>query len=85
MYTGTENERKSNNKSNIVKRLLVLMVMAMSLAFSGIQSAPTTQASAFCDMVCTDYIDPSDGKCYTRCCPADETCKVRCVIMPCEK
>jgi hypothetical protein len=82
-YTSIKYERKSNSKSTMVKRLLVLLMITMSLVFSGAQSTPTAQASAFCDMVCSDFIDPTDGQCYTRCCPADEMCKVRCVITPC--
>ena len=85
MYTSIKDERKSNSKSTTVKRLLGLLMITMSLMFSGASSAPPAQASAFCDMVCSDFIDPSDGQCYTRCCPADEMCKVRCVLMPCEK
>ena len=83
MYTGTKSELKSNSKSTIVKRLLVLLMITMSLVFSGAQSSQAVQANAFCDMVCSDFIDPSDGQCYTRCCPADDMCKIRCTITPC--
>jgi hypothetical protein len=82
-YASIKDELKSNSKSTMVKHLLVLLMITMSLVFSGASSAPTAKASAPCDMVCTDYIDPADGQCYTRCCPADEMCKVRCVITPC--
>ena len=84
-YASIQHERKSNSKGSMVKRLLVLMMITMSLAFSGASLTPITKAGVPCDMVCTDFIDPADGQCYTRCCPADETCKIRCFIMPCQK
>ena len=84
-YTSIKEERKSNSKSIMVKHLLVLLLITMSLVFSGASATPTAKASAPCDMVCADYIDPSDGQCYTRCCPANDECKIRCFIMPCQK
>ena len=84
-YTSIKDELKSNSKNTMVKRLLVLLMITMSLVFSGASVTPTAEAGAPCDMVCTDYIDPVDGQCYTRCCPENDTCKIRCVIMPCEK
>ena len=84
MYTNTRDERKSDNKGNVIKRLLVLMMITMSLMFAGAHSTPTVQAGAPCDMVCTEFIDPNDGQCYVRCCPADEACKVRCFVTPCK-
>jgi hypothetical protein len=83
-YTSIKDERKSNSKSTMMKRLLVLLMITMSLMFSGASSTPTAQAGAPCDMECTDFIDPTDGQCYTRCCPTDEMCKIRCVLMPCK-
>jgi hypothetical protein len=84
MSTNKKDERKSNSKSTMMKRLLVLMMITMSLVFSGAQSTPTANAGAPCDMICTEFIDPNDGQCYVRCCPADEACKVRCFITPCK-
>jgi hypothetical protein len=85
MYTSIKDERKSNSKSTMMKRLLVLVMMTMSLVFAGAQSMSSAKASAPCDMVCNDYIDPSNGQCYTRCCPENPECKIRCFIMPCGK
>src|SRR5215208_3539272 len=84
-YTHKKDERKSNSKSTMVQRLLMLSMITMSLMFSGVSATSITKASAPCDMVCTNYIDPADGQCYTRCCPADDLCKIRCVLMPCDK
>lgn len=84
MYTDKKGERKSDNKGNVIKRLLVLLMITMSLAFAGASATPVTNAGAPCDMVCSDFIDPTDGQCYTRCCPADEACKIRCFITPCK-
>lgn len=84
-YTSIKDERKSNINSIMMKRLLVLLMVTMSLLFSGASSSQTAQASAPCDMVCTKYIDPADGQCYISCCPENDECKVRCIITPCEK
>lgn len=84
-YTSIKDERKSNSNSTMMKRLLVLLMITMGVMLSGVQSAPTVHAGAPCEMVCTEFIDPTDGQCYTRCCPEESTCKIRCVIMPCEK
>jgi hypothetical protein len=91
MYTNKNNERESDRKShfssyfstrqrNAMKRLLVLLLMTISLAFAGARSTPIVKAGGGCEMVCTQYIDPSDGQCYIACCPADSDCK-----MPCER
>ena len=85
MYIKVKDERKTDSKSTMVKRLLVLLMITMSLVFSGASSTLTANASAPCDMDCTKYIDPADGQCYISCCPVNEECKVRCVITPCEK
>jgi hypothetical protein len=83
-YTSIKDERKSNSKSTMVKRLLVLLMMTMSLVFAGASSTPTTKASAFCDLVCgLPFIDPSDGQCYRMCCPINEECNRPCEIRPC--
>jgi hypothetical protein len=80
MYTGTKDERKSNSKSTMVNRLLVLLMITMSLVFSGGQSTPTALAGGGCDLVCGDpFIDPNDGQCYVMCCPQDKEC-----MRPCE-
>ena len=84
MNTKKKGERKSDNKGNAIKRLFVLLMITMSLAFAGASATPVTNAGAPCDVVCTDFIDPTDGQCYTRCCPTDEMCKIRCFIMPCK-
>ncbi len=84
MYASIKGEQKSNSKSTMMKRLLVLLMITMSLVFSGASLTPITKAGVPCDMVCTEFIDPSDGQCYVRCCPADEACKIRCFITPCK-
>ena len=61
MYTDKKGERKSDNKGNVIKRLLVLLMITMSLAFAGASATPVTNAGAPCDMVCSDFIDP-DGR-----------------------
>lgn len=85
MYASIKDELKSNSKSTMVKRLLVLLMITMSLVFSGTSSTPTAKASAPCDMVCSDFIDPNDGQCYTQCCPENDLCKIRCTITPCQR
>lgn len=84
MYINKRDERKSDNKSNVIKRLLVLVMITMSLVFAGGSATPSTNAGVPCEMVCTEFVDPNDGQCYVRCCPADEACKVRCFITPCK-
>jgi hypothetical protein len=94
MYSNKKNERESNSKGfsssstrqgNVMKRLLVLLMITMSLAFAGTQSAPTTQAGVFCNFVCSEpFIDPNDGQCYQMCCPEDDQCGVRCELRPCK-
>jgi hypothetical protein len=96
-HTRTKNERESDSKGsfstyslskqgNVMKRLLVLMMISLYLVFAGAQSAPTTKASGGCDLVCGEpFIDPKDGRCYQMCCPADEQCKMRCELRPCDK
>ena len=78
-HTNNATEQKPNTRSKVMARLLLLIISTF-MAFAGAQSTPTTKASAPCDMVCTQYIDPSDGQCYIACCPADDQCK-----MPCER
>jgi hypothetical protein len=95
-HTNEKHERESNNKnafrtyqptrqSNLMKRLL-LMIIPIFMLFVGTQTTPTTQAStaAACDIVCVEYIDPSDGQCYIACCPRDEACKLPCERKPCK-
>ena len=93
MSTNTPGERKPDitvslsspiKKRNAIKRLLMLLSLSICLLFAGAQSAPITQASVACDMECNEYIDPFDGQCYQVCCPANEECKIRCVLMPCK-
>jgi hypothetical protein len=94
-HTNDHHERESNNKNafrtyqpirqnNLMKRLL-LMIIPIFMLFVGALSTPTTQASAPCKMECIEYIDPADGQCYQSCCPEDSTCKIRCVITPCDR
>ena len=84
-YTSVKDERKSNIKSTMMKRLLVLLMITMSLVFSGTSSTPTARAGVPCDMVCSDFIDPADGQCYRTCCPENNECKIRCFTTPCDK
>ena len=94
MYNKTKTERESDSKSlsspltrrsNVMKRLLVLLMITMSLVFAGAQSTPNAQASRFCDLVCGEpFIDPNDGQCKQLCCPEEEECKVRCELRPCK-
>ena len=97
-YTNTNNKRESDGRDsfnssyssakriNVLKRLLVLTVMAISLAFAGAQTAPTAKAGAPCEVVCGEpYIDPTDGQCYQECCPADPMCKSPCIVKTCTK
>ncbi len=94
-HTNNKHERESDTKNSIrayipakqsiVMKRLLLLVISIFMVFAGAQSTPTTQANAPCTMNCFEYIDPSDGKCYRSCCPADDTCKIRCFIMPCDQ
>ncbi len=96
-YTSNTHEQKSDSlhtfsspipaiQSRVMKRLL-LLIISIFMVFAAVQSTPVTQAkaSAPCDMDCIEYIDPADGQCYRSCCPIEETCKIRCVIFPCDK
>ena len=93
MYNEVKNERESDSKrfhspltrrSNVMKRLLVLLMITMSLMFAGLQS-PTAQAGRFCTLVCgAPFIDPNDGQCYQLCCPEDDSCGARCELRPCK-
>lgn len=95
-YARTKDERESNSKgffnsssfsirqSNVIKRLLVLLIMTICLVAAGAQSTPTTKASAGCEMVCGEpFIDPNDGQCKQMCCPQDEQCMQPCELRPC--
>jgi hypothetical protein len=88
MSTNIHSKRQSDssnplpNQGYLLKRLVVLLFLTMSLVFAG-ASTTITNASP-CEMKCTEYIDPLDGQCYTRCCPANRECGVRCMIMPCK-
>ena len=94
MYNKTKNERESDSKSlsspltrrsNVMKRLLVLVMITMSLVFAGAQSTPDAHASRFCNLVCGEpFIDPNTGQCFQMCCPQEEECKVRCELRPCK-
>lgn len=77
MYNNTK-------QRNVMKRLLVLVMITMSLVFAGTSLTPITEARVPCDVVCNEFIDPTDGQCYMRCCPAEEECKIRCFITPCK-
>ena len=82
---GVSNSYSSARQVNVVKRLFVLLMMAMCLMFAGTQSAPTARASAGCELVCGDpFIDPNDGQCYVMCCPADKECARACELRPCQ-
>ncbi len=86
MLNNKKDAKNSDRKSNMMKRLLVLALMTMSLVFAGAQAIPTTRASQGCEMTCGEpFINPSDGKCYVRCCPIDPECKTPCMIKPCDK
>ena len=94
MYNKTNNERESDSKrfsspltrrTNVVKRLLVLLMITMSLVFAGAQSTPNAHAGRFCNFVCGDpFIDPNDGQCKQLCCPQEEECKAPCELRPCK-
>ena len=89
-YANDKDERESNSKGffkqgSMIKRLIVMSVMAASLAFAGAQSMPAASVSSQCQMTCSEpYIDPSDGQCYIACCPADPKCTMPCERIPCK-
>ena len=84
-YTSIQDERKANSMSTMVKHLLVLLMITMSLMFSGASSTQTAQASAPCDMVCGDpFTDPNTGQCVIMCCPVDNECKTACELRSCK-
>jgi hypothetical protein len=85
MYTNKKYERKSDNKGNVIKRLLLLVMIMMSLTFASVQVAPTAEAGRFCEFVCSEpFIDPNDGQCKQMCCPREEECKAPCELRPCK-
>lgn len=95
-YTSIKDERESDTKGfsssysstkrgDVMKRLLVLLIMTISLAFAGAQSTTTTKASAGCELVCGEpFTDPNDGQCYRMCCPVDKECTRPCETKPCQ-
>jgi hypothetical protein len=96
-YIDTINERKSDSNESLsshkpatrhgnVKRLLLLFLIAVCLAFTGSQSMQTIKASqGACDLVCgKPFIDPSSGRCVRKCCPASDECMRPCIFVPCE-
>lgn len=96
-YIGTINERKSDSNEPLsphncatrrgnVKRLLLLFLIALCLAFTGSQSIQTIKASQGCELVCgKPFIDPSTGQCVRKCCPANDECWRPCILVPCEE
>lgn len=95
-YTNTNYERESDSKgfsnfysstkrSNVMKRLLVMLLLTISLVFAGAQSTPTAIAGAGCELVCGEpFIDPNTGQCSIMCCPADKECTRPCELKPCQ-
>ncbi len=91
MYADAGESRVANNKGSLsskrgsaVKRALAALTLAAGLIFAGAQAMPTTtQASAGCKMVCTEFIDPNSGQCYIQCCPEDPECMMPCEMKPC--
>lgn len=95
-YTNTNDERESYSKrsrnsfstgqGNAAKRLFLLMIIMMCLAFAGAQSAPTVQASAAqCPLVCgPPEFDPITGECFVTCCPPDPAAKCACERQVCK-
>jgi hypothetical protein len=97
MYTNKKNERETDTKGfssssysstkqgSVMKRLLMLLMIAICLTFAGTQAAPITQASDGCELVCGEpYIDPNDGQCYQVCCPTDPQCTNPCELRLCK-
>ena len=92
MYTNNKTEREpdsefasstsysSTKTGNRARRLIVLVLLAMSLAFAGAQSASPTNASTGCELVCGEPYIGADGICYVDCCPTDPMC-----MNPCER
>lgn len=95
-YIDTKNERKADSNESLsshtgtmhgnVKRLLLLFLIAVCLAFTGSQSIQTIKASQGCELVCgKPFIDPSSGRCVRKCCPANDECMRPCIFVPCEE
>jgi hypothetical protein len=86
MYTDANNKGNytSNRRGSLVKRVLASLILAGGLLVAGVQSTPTTtQASAPCEMSCTEIIDPNTGQCAIQCCPVNPDCKQPCEMKPC--
>lgn len=82
---GSFNFYSSTKQGNVMKRLLVLLMITICLGFAGALPTPTTNASAFCELVCSKpFIDPNDGQCYQTCCPVDDNCGRQCELRPCK-
>ena len=76
----------SSTRQSNVKRILMLLMIAMFMVFAGVQTTPTTNASAGCKLVCgAPFIDPNDGQCYVMCCPENPDCKSPCELRPCKQ
>lgn len=99
MYTNTNDERGSysersrnsfssavqGGQGNAAKRLFLLMIIMICLAFAGAQSTPTAQASAQCPLQCgPPEFDPVTGECFVTCCPADPKAKCACERQVCK-
>ena len=64
MYTDANNKDNysSKRRGSAIKRVLASLILAGGLLVAGAQSTPTsTQASAPCDMTCTQMTDPNTG------------------------
>jgi len=95
-YTNTNDERESYSKrsrnpfssnvqGNAAKRLFLLLIIMMCLAFAGAQSTPTVQASAQCPLACgPPEFDPVTGQCFVTCCPPDPAAKCACERQLCK-
>lgn len=95
-YMNTKDERESDSKfvsrtsysstrtGHVIRRLLVLSLLAISLAFAGAQTGSTINASTGCELVCGDPYIGADGQCYVDCCPTDPICMNPCVRMVCK-
>ena len=90
-YVNNKNERESDSEfasgtytstktGDRLRRLIVLLLLAMSVAFAGAQSVSTTNASTGCELVCGEPYIGADGVCYVDCCPTDPMC-----MNPCER
>jgi len=93
-YTRRDEEQRSINtgfkpgssskRGSVLKRFLVLWMLAVCISFVGIQSTPI-QASRGCELVCGEpFIDPNDGQCYQMCCPESRECGRRCELRLCK-